>query len=695
MVQYGTRPVMKAQSLDHDLLSRFARKDDPEWLWLEHRDDPDVKAFLDAANQEAAQWFAPLEPLTEALFDQHRARRELAVTSLKTVLTHYVYWHRITAEAEYPVWYRHPLHDDTAVETLLDLPALAQETGFVELGELAISPDEQWLAWTLDTRGDEFYDLFVRRLPDGEPRCVQQKVAPDVLWAEDNRHLLFTRYDEIQRPASVWCMPHDAPDATECLFDEPDTEFWVGLGKTRSRHWIVIETASKDTSECHLLPADLRSRTLTCVRPRQTGIEYSLEHTPGHFYLLHNTTLPQGQIDLAPESDPSQWTPWIAAREAVTLDGIDAFAWGVILAERHHNDAQVQLRVIECTLPETGMPVVTQDRLLPLPEGPSSLMLEDAPHFDMRELRLREESFTTPPRWIAWQMDSDTRTLLKEQPVYGDLRPEQLISRRLWATAHDGARIPVSVVMTRAAAEAGTPLPTVLYGYGAYGEPLDPWFSIARLGLLEHGVAFAVAHVRGGGDCGEPWYRAGKLAHKANSFSDFVAARDALVDAGISAADRIVANGGSAGGLLVGASLNLAPEAFCAAALDVPFVDVLRTMSNPELPLTTAEYTEWGNPAEPDVQARIQAYSPIDNLTAQPYPAMFIQGSWHDSRVAYWEPAKYFARLRTLGTARGPVLLRTDMDSGHGGASGRFAAWKDAARQDAFMLWALGIDTTR
>lgn len=679
--------MIKAQSLDQALLSRFAHADDPKWHWLEQRDDPNVKAFLNAANEEADAWFAPLEPLADQLLSQHKTRRELAVTSLKTVLTHHAYWHHTSADAEYPIWYRHPINDESHTETLLDLPALARETGFAELGDLAISPDEQWLAWTLDTRGDEYFDLYVRALPNGTARCLQKDVAPDVLWAEDNHHLLYTRYDDTQRPSTVWCMPQDAPERTHCLFEETDSEFWVGLGKTRSRQWIVIETASKDTSECHLLAADLHSTTLRCVRPRRDGIEYSLEHTPGWFYILHNEVLPQGQVDIADETTPEQWHPWIATREAVTLDGMDAFSWGIVLTERHHRDAQVQLRVIECSAGTTAH--ITQDHFLPLPEGPSSVMLEDMPHFDSRCLRLREETFTTPPRWIAWEMDTNTRTLLKEQPVYGALRPEQLVSQRIWATAPDGVKVPVSLVMTREAAERGQPLPTLLYGYGAYGEALDPWFSIARLGLLEHGVAFAVAHVRGGGDCGEPWYRAGKLAHKHHSFSDFIAARDALVEQGLSQADRIVAHGGSAGGLLIGASLNLAPEAFCAAVLDVPFVDVLRTMLNPALPLTTAEYTEWGNPEQPEVYERIKAYSPLDNLAPRPYPALFIQGSWHDSRVAYWEPAKYFARIRELESARGPVLLRTDMDAGHGGASGRFAAWKDAARQDAFILWAL------
>ncbi|BBG29427.1 S9 family peptidase [Zymobacter palmae] len=685
---------MKAQSPSRPErpVDLFFQDHDPEWLWLESREDPQVRRFLEAANQEANAWFTPLTPLIERLYDQQLKRRELAVTSLSTTLSHHVYWHHTEAEAEYPIWYRHPIGQPEQRQTLLDLPTLARETGFAELGDLAISPDEQWLAWTLDTRGDEYYDLYMRPLPSGEPIKLAEGIGPELIWAEDNRHLLYSHYDATQRPASVWAMDTQQANAPFCLFEEDDTEFWVGLGKTRSRQWLMIETASKDTSETHLLPADLSSRTLTCVRPRETGIEYHLDHMPGVFLVLHNTTLPQGQLDLAPESAPAQWHAWLPAREDVTLDGVDAFEWGIVLTERYHADAQVRLRIIEGTPSATASTAtfaVTHDALLPLEESPSSLMLEDIPHFNSRTLRIREESFTTPPRYIACDLDTGSRTLLKQQPVYGDLQPNDLVARRLWATAPDGVKVPVSVVMTKTAAATGAPLPTLLYGYGAYGEALDPWFSIPRLGLLERGVAFAVAHVRGGGDCGEPWYRAGKLEHKHNTFTDFIAARDALVNEGISDEQHVVAHGGSAGGLLVGASINLAPDAFCAAVLDVPFVDVLRTMQNPDLPLTTAEYTEWGNPEQPDVFERIKAYSPLDNVRDQPWPALFIQGSWHDSRVAYWEPAKLYARITQAGTARGPVLMRTEMDAGHSGASGRFEAWRDTARQDAFILWAL------
>ncbi|SDK83770.1 oligopeptidase B [Modicisalibacter muralis] len=670
-------------------IPRFRRNDDPHWHWLEDRDDQAVTAFLDAANAECDHWFAPLEALVESLYRGHLARRELAIVGLKTPLERYTYWSETAAEADYPTWWRHPNGAPERRERLLDLETRASERHYLELGDLAISPDEQWLAWTEDSRGDEYFDLYLCQLPHGEPQLLLEGIGPELTWAEDNRTLLFTRYDATQRPASVWRLTRDSGESI-LVFEETDAQFWVGLGKTRSKAWLVLETASKDTSECYLIPAHAPSTPPRCVRPRENGVEYSIEHRPGHFYVLHNRQAAHFCLDVAPEAQPDAWQSLIAHREEHTLEGVDAFAWGLVITERDHHEAQVHLRVLEF---DSQHEPIGEQRL-PLPETPCSLALGDTPDFATRRLRLHEESFTLPPRWVEHDLDTNARRLLKSQPIHGDLPPEQIVCRRLWATSHDGERIPVSVV-ARADLLGRQALPTLLYGYGAYGEVLDPWFSVARLELLSRGMAFAVAHVRGGGDRGEPWYLAGKLEHKANSFSDFLAARDALVEAGLSDGEHIAAYGASAGGLLVGASVNLDPGAFCAAVLDVPFVDVLRTMENPDLPLTTAEYTEWGNPAEPAVRRRIRDYSPLDNLAALPYPPMFLQASWHDSRVPYWEPAKLYARLTELDTTHGPTLLRTDMAAGHGGASGRFKAWQDNARQDAFILWALGLAEQR
>ncbi|WP_445010223.1 S9 family peptidase [Vreelandella stevensii] len=697
---------MKAQPGMHEgsPVARYYRADAPEWHWLESRDAPDVQAFLADANQQHADWFRPLAPLADAIYHSHLARRELAVKSLATVLDHFTCWSETGADDDYPCWWRHPNGQPQRSECFLDVRERAAGQPFYDMGDMALSPDEQWLAWTEDTQGDERYTLWLKALPTGTPRQLLEDIGPSVCWAEDQTAqgatLLFTRFDDTQRPDSLWRLwvglhgdaqlDTDAPDSAPTLIlREDDPEFWLGVGKTRSRQWLIIESGSKDTTEIHALPAHQPAASPVCLHGRTSGVEVSIDHRPGAFYRLHNQSGPHFALDVRADTlEDTGWQSLLPQREDATLEGVDAFAWGLIVAERSHQEAQVRLR--QLSLAEDGHTLI-EDHYLALPDTPVSQLLEDMPHFDARTLHLREESFTHPPRWFALNLDSGERTLLKQVPVYGSLSPEQLVSRRIWATSHDGEQVPVSVVMR--ADLVGQPLPTLLYGYGAYGEALDPWFSIARLELLERGVAFAVAHVRGGGERGEPWYLAGKMANKENSFHDFLAAREALVSEQVSQPERIVACGASAGGLLVGTCLNRAPEAFCAAVLDVPFLDVLRTMQNPELPLTTAEYTEWGNPEINEVRERIAAYSPVDNIRPQRYPALWIEGSWFDTRVSYWEPAKFYARVTQAQQGSAPILLHTDMTSGHGGASGRFKAWRDAARQDAFILWALGLVT--
>ncbi|MCS2609003.1 S9 family peptidase [Halomonas dongshanensis] len=696
---------MKAQpeTPAQEVVARYYRPNDPAWHWLEQRDAPDVPAFLNAANREHADWFAPLAPLAENLYNEHLARRELAVTSLPAALDHFTLWSETAADQDYPRWWRHPNGEPEQRECFFDVNARAGEAEFYDIGDMALSPDEQWLAWTEDTQGDERFTLWLKALPSGTPVKLLDDIGPALCWAEDQSAeaatLLFTRFDATQRPDSVWRLAlklasssSDAPSAEEpvLVWRDDDPEFWVGMGKTRSREWLIIESASKQTSESHLIPARTPDQAPRCLQPRAPGVEYSIEHRPGFFYRLHNAQSPHFELDVIAEAALLQdshpaWTSLIAHRQDTTLEGVDAFSWGLVISERDHAKAQVLLRRL--VLDEQHR--IDLDEHLALPEPVCSQLLEDTPHFDTQVVRLREESFTTPPSWYALDLASGERRLLKRTPVHGALPPEKLISRRIWAQSADGERVPVSIVAR--ADLADQPLPTLLYGYGAYGEPLDPWFSIARLGLLERGVAFAVAHVRGGGERGEPWYLKGKLAHKENSFADFLAARNALVEQGLSDPERIVASGASAGGLLIGTCINRAPEAFCAALLEVPFLDVLRTMQNPELPLTTAEYSEWGNPEEREVAERIQGYSPLDNVRPQAYPALWIEGNWFDTRVSYWEPAKFYARVRQVQQGSAPVLLYTDMSSGHGGASGRFKAWQDSARQDAFILWALGL----
>lgn len=421
-------PRDKAPTLPaDDPAVRFRHADDPAWHWLENRDTPEVSAFLEAANEESDRWFAPLDDLVERLYHGHLARRELAVSGLRTPLDHYTVWSETAANADYPVWWRHPNGRPEAAEAFLDLEARAAAHDFLELGDMALSPDEAWLAWTEDTRGDETYTLYLKRLPDGEPAVLLEEIGPEIGWAEDNATLLFTRFDATQRPESIWRLPVADGRAGEpaLILREADPEFWLGLGKTRSREWLILESASKDTSESHLIPARAPATPPRCFRARETGVEYAVDHRPGHFYVLHNRQATHFRLDRVAErlwqsGEPEHdWQPLIDHRDEATLEGVDAFAWGLVLTERDHHEAQVHLRVLELDADHAP----TRDERLPLPERPCSLALGDAPHFADRRLRLREESFTLPVTWIELDLDSGERRVLKRQPVHGDLPP--------------------------------------------------------------------------------------------------------------------------------------------------------------------------------------------------------------------------------------------------------------------------------
>ncbi|MDL4863163.1 S9 family peptidase, partial [Halomonas elongata] len=469
-------------------VQRFRRPDDPHWHWLEQRDAPEVTAFLEAANDEARRWFAPLEDLTERLYHGHLARRELAVHGLPTALDHFTVWSETAADADHPVWWRHANDAPETAEPFFDTQARARDSAFFEIGDMALSPDETWLAWTEDTQGDEIFALWLKYLPDAPPVKLLDDIGPELCWAEDGTTLLFTRFDATQRPESIWRLslrltaPSPSIDHEALILHEKDPEFWLGLGKTRSREWLVLESASKDTSETHLVPARAPDSAPWRFQPREAGVEYAIDHRPGHFYVLHNRHAPHFRLDRCDETNPdSDGETLVEHRDDTTLEGVDAFSWGLVLTERDHHEAQVRLRVIEFDAAHGRQ----RDTWLPLSETPCSLMLDATPHFDTRRLRLREESFTRPPSWTEVDLDSGQHRLLKRQAVHGDLQPDDVICQRLWAHSHDGACVPVSVVMR--ADRVGHPLPTLLHGYGAYGEVLDAWFSVARLELLTRG----------------------------------------------------------------------------------------------------------------------------------------------------------------------------------------------------------------
>ncbi|WP_263138496.1 S9 family peptidase [Pseudomonas sp. RIT-PI-AD] len=670
-------------------IARREAGSDP-YRWLEDRDAAEVLAHLQAENAHLEAQLADQADLRERLFQEIKGRIRETDLSLPSPWGAYLYYQRTTAGDEYPRHYRCPRPadgslqvDDAREELLLDPNQLA-DGGFLSVGSLAISPDQRLLAYSLDSSGDEIYRLFVKDLASGELTALPfDNCDGSLTWANDNRTLFFAELDDTHRPHTLY--RHRLGDTSaETVFVEPDGRFFLHCFRSSSERQLILELGSKTTTEAWVLNADAPDGRFTCLAPREEGHEYEVDHgrVEGEWAWLIRSN--QSGINFAlyqaSGSTPTraEWRELVGHDPQVMLDGFSMNAVAYVLSLR-----------------EGGLPVlqVHAQGLAPyrvqLPDAAYSLYVSDTLEFDSPAIRLRYEALNRPAQVRQLDLASGEQRILKQTPVEGPFDADAYVSQRLWARAADGARIPISLVARRDLLDGErprAPAPLYLYGYGAYGSCLDPWFSHARLSLLERGCIFAIAHVRGGGELGEAWYRAGKLEHKQNSFDDFIACAEHLVAEGYTRPERLAISGGSAGGLLIGAVLNQRPELFAAAIAEVPFVDVLNTMQNPDLPLTVTEYDEWGDPGEPEAYARIQAYAPYENVKAQAYPAILAIAGYHDSRVQYWEAAKWVAKVRALGTGDRPVLLKVDFDAGHGGMSGRYQALRDVALEYAFLL---------
>ena len=606
------------------------------------------------------------------------------------------YFRRTREGLQYPVHCRRPagtlgLPDPDAEPgsepgeiVLLDENATAGDSGYFALGALSPSPDQRLLAYSTDYTGGERYEL---RFRDVDGAAELPDVVPDTYyglgWANDNATVFYTRPDEAMRPWQVWRHRLGTPAADdEMVFEEPDERFYVAIGRTRSGKFLVITTASKLTTEVWVVDADAPGAPFRIVTPRRDGVEYHIEHhwseaDGDRFFVLTNDDAENFRLMVTPAASPGRehWTEVVPHREDTRLDDVDAFAHHLVLSERA--DALEQLRVLDLAT-ET-------DHVIAMPEAVYSVGLGANFDFDTEVVRLEYTSLVRPSSSFDYGLVDRTLELVREQPVTGYDR-ETLETARAWATASDGTRIPISIVHRRGLARDGARR-CCCTAMAPTRSPSTRRSPIARLSLLERGVVFAIAHVRGGGEGGRQWYEGGKFTNKRNSFSDFVASAEYLVAQGYTSPDRLAARGGSAGGLLMGAVANLAPSEFRAIVAEVPFVDCLTTILDPALPLTVTEWEEWGNPLiDPDVYAYIKSYSPYDNVTATAYPAMLVTGGLHDPRVQYWEPAKWVARLRATKTDDRLLVLKTEMDSGHSGPSGRYDAWRDEAFVLAFVL---------
>lgn len=676
-------------------VARIEPGNDP-YHWLENRDSEEVLDYLKAENAYVEAQLAEQAPLREQLFEEIKGRIRETDLSLPSPWGPYLYYTRTTAGDEYPRHYRcaRPADGgnqvDAASEQLLLDPNALADGGFLSLGAFSISPDHARLAYSLDTSGDEIYQLFVKELAsDAITPLPFDDCDGSMTWANDSQTLFFGELDDTHRPHKLY--RHTlGQDGAEAVFEEPDGRFFLTCYRSSSERQLFVLLNSKTTCETWALDADTPTDQFVCLAPRVEGHEYFVDHgrlvhgaAAGNWGWVIRSNQSGINFALYHADTPAiparnDWQELIAHNPQVMLDDITLNAGAIILSLR-----------------EGGLPILEVHGLnqaptrVQLPDAAYSLHVQDSLEFESEVIRLRYEALNRPAQVRQLHLVSGEQTVLKETPVEGPFDADAYVSQRLWATAADGTQIPISLVARRET--LGKPAPFYLYGYGAYGASLDPWFSHGRLSLLDRGFVFAIAHVRGGGELGEAWYRGGKLEHKENTFSDFIACAEQVIADGYTTAQQLAISGGSAGGLLIGAVLNLRPELFAAAIAEVPFVDVLNTMENPDLPLTVTEYDEWGDPNDPVVHARIKSYAPYENVRAQAYPALLAVAGYNDSRVQYWEAAKWVAKLRAHKTDDNLMLLKTDLGAGHGGMSGRYQGIKDVALEYAFVLKVLGL----
>ena len=702
--QIATRPVERTLHGDRTI---------DEYAWLagkvDNRVDPQVRAHLQAENAYTEAVTAGQSELRAAIVAEIKARTKETDLSVPVAYRGWWYYSRTQEGHQYPAECRvavvpgqpRPAPDPgrpwPGEQVLVDGDVEAAGGEYFALGACEVSSDGDLVAFAVDREGDERFDVVVRRIADGVVVDEGLRgVGYGLVWSADSSYVVYTRVDEAWRPHQVWRHEIGADPATDrLLLQEDDERFWLGIGSSRDDRTLVVAAGSKTTSECWLGSLeDAAGPALASVAGRVPGWEYDVEPAGDGLLVTHNANSLDFEVSWVegPGRPREAWTPWLPPAAGVRYLGTEAFAGHVVVSLREGGLAG--LRVARRSGPGAAglgvpVPLVPDEELY-------AIGTEANPEWSTQVVRVLHESFVTPKTLAEVDVATGAWTVLKRQEVLGGYDAAGYVQRREWVTASDGAAVPLSLVH-RAGIEPDGSAPVLLYGYGAYEASMDPWFSIFRLSLLDRGVVFAVAHVRGGGEMGRSWYEAGKLAAKPATFSDMVACARHLHARGWCAPDRLAIQGGSAGGLTVGATLNLAPELFAAAHVDVPFVDALTTMLDSSLPLTVAEWEEWGDPLhDPDAYACMKSYTPYENIRPVPYPTILATTSLNDTRVMVAEPAKWVARLRAVATqdhAARPILLKTEMVAGHGGKSGRYDAWEQWAFEAAFLLTALGAAT--
>ncbi len=652
-----------------------------DYGWLRDKQDPRVRAYLEAENAYTRGMMQATEAFQESLYQEMLARIKETDMGVPYRYGDYDYYSRTEAGKDYPIYCRRRRIEGAPEEIILEMNTLAEGHEFFSLGAFSVSPDANLLAYSTDAAGFREFTLHVKDLRSGALLPERIEKTRSVAWANDSATLFYVKEDAAKR---AWRLFRHTVgrDQDELVFEESDVRFSIGVQRSRSRGWIFLGSHSATTSEVHCIPANEPAAPPRLIAARTPEHEYDVDHRGELFYIVTNDRGRNFRLVTAPVADPGpeNWTEIIPHRDDVMLEDIDLFSRYSVIHEREGGFPR--LRVVSS---ESG-----ESHPMEFPEPAYSVFGTGNAEFDTDTFRFAYESLVTPDSVFDCDMNTRSRKLLKQEEVLGGYDKALYNSELVYATAEDGTQLPISMVYRKGLRRSG-PQALLLTGYGAYGYASDVHFSSTRLSLLDRGVIFAIGHVRGGGEMGKRWHDQGRMLNKRNTFTDFIAVAERLIAAGYTSRNELVIQGGSAGGLLMGAVVNLRPDLFKAVVAEVPFVDVINTMLDASLPLTTGEYEEWGNPQQREYFEYMLSYSPYDNIEPKAYPAMLVETSLNDSQVMYWEPAKYVAKLRATRTDSNPVLLKINMGAGHGGASGRYDYLRELAFTYTFILSQLGL----
>lgn len=658
----------------------YTLKDD--YFWLREKSNPEVISYLEAENAYTEAVMKPTKALQETLYKEMLGRIKQTDLSVPARIGEYYYYSRTEEGKQYPYRCRRKGSMTGAEEVLLDLNKLAEGHSYLGLGAFEVSDDGDWLAYSTDTTGYRQYTLHVKDLRTSQTSSEAIERTGSVVWATDNRTLFYTTEDAVSKRSDKFWRHVVGTDKNEILYEEKDELFDLGAGRSLDKKMIFVGSYAKTSREFRYLDAGNPTGTFKVVLPRQDGHEYDVDHYNGLFYITTNKAAKNFRVVTAPISDPSEshWKPFIDHKPGLKIDGLTFFAGHLVVSERE--GGLTFLRVIDMKTQQSHR-VFTN-------EPDYALSLAGNPEFNTTTVRFGYQSMVTPSSIYDYDLNTRGRTLLKQQEVLGGYDPAAYEARRIWAVARDGTKVPVSIVSKKGVKLDGK-APLLLSAYGSYGASMAPTFSSNRLSLVDRGVIYALAYIRGGGELGEEWREQGRMMQKLNTFYDFIDCAEYLVKNKYTSSDRLVIQGGSAGGLLVGAAVNMRPDLFKAVVAQVPFVDVMNSMLDASLPLTTSEWIEWGNPNKKAEFDYMVKYSPYDNISAQKYPSMLVQVSLNDSQVPYWEGTKLVAKLRATKADANVLLLKANMGAGHGGSSGRYDALRETAFTYSYVLWQMGL----